>query len=109
MQMWTLSAPQLLSYLVTVSGTKSQKQQQRSACSEHFFFPEAPKITVGKLQRGRMLDLRRCWFYMQAAGEGLCAQISRSCLMSYVLNTLLSGVSRPSLSPLPRQQTDYPV
>lgn len=56
-------------------------------------FLEAPKITVGKLQRGLMLDLLWCWFYAKAAREGLCAEISRSCLMGCVLNTLLMGAA----------------
>lgn len=40
-----------------------------------------------------MLDLPRCWFYAQAAREGLCAEISRSCLGSCDLNTLLMGAA----------------
>lgn len=79
-----------------MSGTKTQKQQQeRNGCSDHFsfLFLEAPKITGGKLQRGLMLDLPRCWFYVKAAREGLCAEISRSCLKGCVLNTLLMGAA----------------
>lgn len=99
--MWTLTAPKLLSYLVTTSGTKTQKQkQERNSCSNHFsfLFLRLPRSQLGKIHRGLMLDVPRCWFYVMAAWEGLCAQISRSCLMSYVLNTLLMGAPRSSLS-----------
>lgn len=43
-QMWAITAPEMLSYIVVIGGTKTQKQQQeRNCCSQHFVLlsPEA--------------------------------------------------------------------
>lgn len=94
-----MSAPKMLPHLALMSRTKSQKQQERSGGSEHFsfLFSWGSEAHDWKLHRWRMLDLLRCRVYMQAAREGLCVEISRRCLMSSVLNTLLMGAARLSL------------
>lgn len=99
-QMWAVTAATTLSYVLIVGGTKGQKQQQqeRNWRSQHssFFFREL-KITPGKLQpeTGAAFRSPSC-FYVQAAGEGLCAEISSGCLMSCALNTPPMGAARPS-------------
>lgn len=90
-QMWAVTAAATLSYVLIVGRTKGQKQQQqeRNWRSQHssFFFLEL-KITPGKLQPETGAAFRSpCCLYVQAAGEGLCAEISSGCLMSCAVNT----------------------
>lgn len=98
--MWAVTAVTTLSYILIVGGTKGQKQrqQEKNWRSQHssFFFLEL-KITPGKLQPETGAAFRSpCCLYVQAAGEGLCAEISSGCLMSRPINTPPMGAARPS-------------
>lgn len=93
MQMWTYCTKAASLPYERYKDPEAAAGEKRLFRPFFLLFLEAAEITVGKAQRGLMLDLLRCWFYAKAAREGLCAEISRSCLMSCVLNTPLMGAA----------------
>lgn len=93
MQMWSYCTKAAVLPYERYKDPEAAAGEKRLFRPFFLLFLEAPTITVGKLRRGLVLDLPRCWIYVKAAREGLCAEISRSCLMSYVLNTLLMGAA----------------